>query len=82
MNLQNSCVPFPRSVCPSCGYCPHCGRGGYGTVPYWPTYQPYYGGPYYNGAWGGQFTYTTPINTAVGQYTTTVTGGSHGNGGQ
>lgn len=29
--------------CPNCGYCRHCGRGGYNTQPYpyyrpWPTY--------------------------------------------
>jgi hypothetical protein len=39
-------------TCPACGYCRHCGRGGY-VAPYnpWPShpfinplpYQPYYG---------------------------------------
>lgn len=29
--------------CPNCGYCPHCGRSGYGFVPQYPWwYQPYY----------------------------------------
>jgi hypothetical protein len=32
--------PFPShpwGTCPSCGYCPHCGRGGYHHAPYWPS---------------------------------------------
>ena len=29
-----------EAACPSCGYCPHCGRGGYWTMPYYP-------GPFY-----------------------------------
>lgn len=36
--------------CPNCGYCPHCGRGGYYTNPY-PT--PYwYQQPYTAPSWG------------------------------
>ena len=30
-------------VCPNCGYCPHCGRGGYRPMPWYP--QPYW--PWY-----------------------------------
>jgi len=28
-------LPYPKSVCPCCGRCPHCGRGGY---DYWGNY--------------------------------------------
>lgn len=35
----------PDGVCPRCGYCPHCGRGGYQTIPYYP-YHPYPLTPY------------------------------------
>ena len=24
-----------EGTCPSCGYCPHCKRGGQYVVPYW-----------------------------------------------
>ena len=40
----NKPVEVPKisqSPCPSCGYCPHCGRGGHQTYPYpnpWITY--------------------------------------------
>lgn len=38
-----------NSICPSCGYCPTCGRPrgnfNYPQYPYWP----YYPGPYYQG---------------------------------
>jgi hypothetical protein len=37
-----------QNVCPNCGYCPHCGRGGYHTYPYW-LYQPCWTQPY---IWG------------------------------
>lgn len=32
--------PYPSRVCPHCGYCPCCGRGGtpFGSYPNWPTY--------------------------------------------
>ncbi len=37
----------PLNTCPSCGYCPHCGRGGHQTQPYYPSYPyPYWGAPY------------------------------------
>ena len=26
----------PYGTCPSCGYCPHCGRGGQQFYPTWP----------------------------------------------
>lgn len=29
-----------RDTCPNCGYCLHCGRGGY-REPYYPYYPPY-----------------------------------------
>lgn len=32
-------TPAPSSspsVCPACGYCPHCGRGGAQTIPFYP----------------------------------------------
>lgn len=42
-----------NGVCPHCGYCRHCGRGG--SVPYYPApswpYTPWYPTPYW--------TYTT-----------------------
>lgn len=25
---------FPQNAGPACGYCPHCGRGGFVTRPY------------------------------------------------
>lgn len=37
----------PKAVCPNCGYCPHCGRGGHGVAPYQPMPYPYYD------PWGG-----------------------------
>ena len=40
----------PQHVCPACGYCPCCGRGGtpvpYYPSPYVPPYQPTY--PWYS----------------------------------
>lgn len=33
---------IPLNVCPACGYCPSCGRGGHYTAPYYPPYQPNY----------------------------------------
>lgn len=42
-------------MCPRCGYCPHCGRGGWAR-PYYPT-QPFYTSPWYI-----QNTYTAPID--------------------
>lgn len=37
---------YVNNSCPNCGFCPHCGRGGYQFYPnhYWYpwTYQPYY----------------------------------------
>ena len=39
-NTQGSYQDFFHT-CPNCGYCPHCGRGGYRTYPYQPPYVPY-----------------------------------------
>lgn len=39
-NLQR--LPAQQSACPSCGYCPHCGRGRHIAAP-WAT--PYYPSP-------------------------------------
>lgn len=36
-------APYSPSPCPSCGYCPSCGRGRH-YYPY-PTYQPYWQTP-------------------------------------
>jgi hypothetical protein len=30
---------IPYGGCPSCGYCPHCGRGN-GHIPHWPYNKP------------------------------------------
>ena len=32
--------PIPQAPCPSCGYCPSCGRKNYPTTWY-PSYHPY-----------------------------------------
>ena len=71
MNLDNSTTgtiswtpkaPEPQSACPNCGYCPHCGRGGYHTYPYpyQPSYPWYSGNPYvtYTGISNGTQTIT------------------------
>lgn len=46
-------------VCPSCGHCPECGRGGVQVqphyFPYWPYYTPY---QWYGGAGSGVYTTT------------------------
>ena len=37
-----------NNTCPSCGYCQHCGRGGYVGPTIYPHYpQPYPWYPYY-----------------------------------
>ncbi len=60
-NNLNQYRPLPptrvESPCPACGYCPHCGRGGYHTYPW---YQP----PYYTNTTGGAGGYVPP-NTQV-----------------
>lgn len=35
-----------QSACPSCGYCPHCGRSGHLVAP-WITPMPYSPYPWY-----------------------------------
>lgn len=35
--------------CPNCGYCPHCGRGGYRTMPLYPPAYPSPAYPWYPG---------------------------------
>lgn len=35
-----------QSVCPNCGYCPHCGRGGFHVLPYWQQPPIWYSTPY------------------------------------
>ena len=43
-----------QHVCPNCGRCPCCGRGGYQFQP-WPGYpNPYIGDPLPN-PWGGTY---------------------------
>lgn len=37
MDTNNTYVNPNSSPCPSCGYCPHCGRGGNYFQPYWST---------------------------------------------
>jgi hypothetical protein len=44
--LNNAVQTDYRHPCPSCGHCPSCGRGGWGTYP-WRVY------PY-------QYPYTVP----------------------
>ena len=61
-----------KAPCERCGYCPHCGRGGYRTSPFWspPFTYPYH--PYTNPYWN------TPYITWTSSPTTTVTsGGTH-----
>ena len=42
-----ACWHEPQGVCPRCGYCPHCGRGGQ-QMPYYPApCYPWYKQPYY-----------------------------------
>ena len=35
-----------KETCPSCGYCPHCGRSAHPWAPYQQPYQPSYQQPY------------------------------------
>ena len=56
------------SVCPNCGHCPTCGRGGYQTYPYtrpWEySWVYWYPNPYtnpYQPAWTGSGSNTIPI---------------------
>lgn len=61
-----------QDACPNCGYCPHCGRGGYYMIP-WP-YRPLYPQPY--------IPYTAPYRQPTWTWgvidsTTTATYGSH-----
>jgi len=55
--------PQPQHVCPACGHCPCCGRGGYQFQP-WPGYpNPYIGDPIpypWGGPWYGTNTTTAP----------------------
>lgn len=54
-NAYNADVPLPASVCPSCGYCPTCGRKNAYSGQYW-----YY--PYQPITWNslpGTWTYTS-----------------------
>lgn len=73
----NGTAVQPQHVCPNCGACPHCGRGGYRTYPY-PYYtQPWWGiyppmPPYYVGDWP---TYTT-ITCDAGVVTAGAAGGN------
>ena len=38
-------APLPARPCPCCGYCPHCGRGGYQSQRPWYQYYPPYSYP-------------------------------------
>ena len=53
--------PAHQGPCPACGYCPHCGRGGYDQQPYNP--QP----------WSR---YTTVCGTQQPTGTVTITSGN------
>ncbi len=65
------------SVCPSCGYCPHCGRGGHQVAP-WVVPMPYYPQPYQT--WWGP-TWTGHPTTLPSFPTYTVTCGTLASGG-
>jgi hypothetical protein len=56
--VDNCCAP--QQPCPNCGYCPCCGRGRYGFVPY----QPYYP-PYPQPVWIGTGGYVQPSTTGT-----------------
>ena len=57
--------------CPSCGYCPTCGRGGARVSPYpWPYTSPYPWPP--RPIWVNPFTYISglsPNQSSGGNYT-------------
>jgi hypothetical protein len=63
--------------CPSCGHCPTCGRGGWGTLPWYPyPYVPTYPYPYritwtapYTVTGGGTFTSSDLMPQATSNYT-------------
>jgi hypothetical protein len=62
--LYKSQLNLTGHACPRCGYCPHCGRGGWLVYPVYPTpWNPNYPGP--GPVWSGD----NPL--------TTVTGGSN-----
>ncbi len=61
-------------VCPNCGYCPHCRRGGYykdpyAYPPYYPPYPQHY--PFWYG--GNVFENTQTIPASSEPITTTTT---------
>lgn len=54
----------PQSVCPRCGYCPHCGRGG-NPMPYYPQPYPWWHEPY-------RYYYDSTVMTHSGNNTATL----------
>jgi hypothetical protein len=40
ITIMPNYIPAPLQPCPSCGRCPHCGKGGYDTRPHWNPYWP------------------------------------------
>jgi len=64
-----SCYPSGGNRCPNCGYCPHCGRGG------WPNN---YWGPWY----GPSVTLCGNTTTAVAGTTTLNNQTNNANTGQ
>lgn len=58
-----------NSVCPNCGYCPHCGRSnGYRTYPWYP-YPWYTPAPWFN----PPFTISTTPTWTAGNTSGTTT---------
>lgn len=56
----------PKSdVCPCCGYCRHCGRGGHQAVPFYPVR------PWYQPTVWPTWISTTPTVTVTSGSTTT-----------
>lgn len=54
-------------TCPSCGYCPHCGRGGVYVKPWYINYDPFWVQPYTIsitsvGTQAGDSKGTSPVN--------------------
>ena len=71
---NNAAFHSLNSPCPNCGYCPHCGRGGYRPyispyIPYTPSYPYIY--PYVGDLPGWQGTTTISTGGNISGFTNT-----------